>query len=405
MARYIVEKVLDDLFLLRVDDRVKFFEALWDIPEGITYNAYLLVSDYGSILFDSWKNSYAEDFIDAIRRIIDPRDVRYMVVHHVEQDHSGSIQRFFEVNGGIAEILCHPLAVKIIRSLYTAPFRFRMVKDGEELYLGGKRLKFIYTPWLHWPETMVSYIVDDGVLVSCDAFGGFSIPLAIFDDREDTTDYLRYVRKYIVNIIGRYTDYIIKALDKMRGLGISPKIIAPAHGLIFRRNPETIISYYERVARGLPEQGKITLIYNSMYGSVDKAISYATMELEKTGVKPVIFRFTDSERPAIGDILSEVIDSEALIIGVSVYENDLFPYISYLLELIARKIRVGKPILLISSYGWGGIASSKVSEKLAQTGFKIVEAIEFQGQPGIEDLEKIRGGITRLLEAIGRGKV
>ncbi|MDW8061597.1 MAG: FprA family A-type flavoprotein [Nitrososphaerota archaeon] len=403
MVRYIVEKILDNLYLLRVNDRVKFFEALWDIPEGITYNAYLLISKDGVVLFDGWKDEYAEDLLDAIRTISDPNDIKYIVVHHVEQDHSGSIQRVLEANSGIAEVLCHPLAVKMLQSLYTASFKFKIVKDGEEFSLGDRTLKFIYTPWLHWPETIVSYIVEDGVLLSCDAFGGFSIPSTVFDDEEDITNYLKYVRKYIVNVIGYYSDYILKALDKIRGIGVSPKIITPAHGIIFRKNPEIIVDYYERVARGLSERGKITVIYNSMYGSVEKAIHHAIGELEKRGFKPVTFKFTDSERPAIGDILSEIIDSEALVIGVSVYENDLFPYVSYLLELMAKKIRVGKPILLISSYGWSKVASSKVSDKLARTYFKIVESIEFQGQPDMEDLEKISEGVIRLLEAINQG--
>lgn len=398
MAKYIVERILDNLYLLRVDDdKVRFFEALWYIPEGITYNAYLLISEEGAVLFDGWKNCYAEEFVDAIREVSDPKDIRYIVVHHVEQDHSGSIQRILEANNGVAEILCHPLATKMLQSLYASPFRFRMVKDGEELLLGSRTLKFIYTPWLHWPETIASYIVEDGVLISCDIFGGFSIPSMVFDDEWDLTDYLRYVRKYIVDIVGYYNDYILKALDKMKNSGISPKIIAPAHGLIFRRNPRIIMDYYERIARGLPEKGKVTIVYNSMYGSVYEAISHAVRDLEKMNVKPIIFGFTDSEHPSIGDVLSEIVDSEALIIGVSVYENDLFPYISYLLELIARKIRVGKPILLISSYGWGRAASAKVSEKLAKTGFEIVGVVEFQGRPGIDDFRRISDGITRLL--------
>ncbi|MEM4461522.1 MAG: FprA family A-type flavoprotein [Candidatus Bathyarchaeia archaeon] len=398
MAKYIVERILDNLYLLRInDDRVKFFEALWYIPEGITYNAYLLTSEEGVILFDGWKNCYAEEFVDAVREVSDPEDIRYIVVHHVEQDHSGSIQRILEANSGVAEVLCHPLATKMLQSLYTTPFRFRVVRDGEELLLGGRTLKFIYTPWLHWPETMVSYIVEDGVLISCDIFGGFSIPLMIFDDEKDLTDYLKYVRKYVVDIVGYYSDYILKALDKMKNSGISPKIIAPAHGLIFRRNPRIIMDYYERIARGLPEKGKVTIVYNSMYGSVYEAISYAVGYLEKMGVKPIVFRFTDSEHPPIGDILSEIVDSDALIIGVSIYENDLFPYMSYLLELMARKIRVGKPILLISSYGWSRVASAKVSEKLAKTSFEMVGVVEFQGRPSIDDLRKIGDGITRLL--------
>jgi len=321
-------------------------------------------------------------------------------VHHVEPDHSGSIQRILEVCNGSVEVLCHPFAVKLLQSLYTVSFKFRVVKDGEEFSIGDKTLKFLYAPWLHWPETFITYILEDGVLISCDAFGGFSIPKGIFDDEVDITGYLPYVRKYIIDIIGQNSDYIIKALDKLRNMNIHPKVIAPAHGLVFRKNPGIIVNYYEIIAKCLPEGDKITIVYDSMYGSVEKAIVHTIKRLEELGMKYIAFKFTDLQHSSISEILSEIADCKALIIGVSTYENDLFPYIDYLLDLMVKKIRIGKPILLISSYGWSRIASVKLREKLSETNFKIFESIEFQGQPSSTDLQKIDESITRLINSI-----
>jgi len=401
MSRYIVEKIVEDLYILRLNDNdVRYFEALWYIPEGITYNAYLLLSRDEVLLFDGWKHRYADMLIEAITGIIDPKDITRIVVHHVEPDHSGSIPRILEVCNGSVEILCHPFAVKLLQSLYTVSFKFKVVKDGEELSIGDKTLKFLYTPWLHWPETFATYILEDGILMSCDAFGGFSIPKGIFDDDVNMTGYLPYVRKYIIDIIGQNSDYIIKALDKLRNMNISPKIIAPAHGLVFRKNPEIIVNYYERIAKCLPEENKITIIYDSMYGSVEKAIVHTIKKLKELGIKYVIFKFTDLQHSNIGEILSEIADCKALIIGVSTYENDLFPCIDYLLDLMVKKVRIGKPILLISSYGWSKIVSIKLREKLSETSFEIFESIEFQGQPSFTDLQKIDESIGRLINSI-----
>jgi flavorubredoxin len=160
------------------------------------------------------------------------------------------------------------------------------------------------------------------------------------------------------------------------------------------------VNYYEIIAKCLPEGDKITIVYDSMYGSVEKAIVHTIKRLEELGMKYIAFKFTDLQHSSISEILSEIADCKALIIGVSTYENDLFPYIDYLLDLMVKKIRIGKPILLISSYGWSRIASVKLREKLSETNFKIFESIEFQGQPSSTDLQKIDESITRLINSI-----
>jgi len=401
--RTIKEKIARDLYLLRVDDdRTRYFESIWNIPEGVTYNAYLLSTGDKVLLFDSWKRAYADRFIELLREIVDPRDIDCIVVHHMEQDHSGALPKILETNGNRAEVWGHPLSEWMFKSFYDMSPRFRTLKDGEEIALGEKEIRFVYCPWLHWPETMMSFMPDDGVLLSGDAFGAFSMPSTIFDDDENTSGYYKHVRKYLVDVIGNYSKHILNALGKLSEQRISPKIVAPAHGLVFKNRPELILDYYSKLASGIAEKGKVTVVYDSMYGSVERGISAAIDELKKRGANPAVYRFVDVESADIGEAVPEIIDSQAMIIGASTYENDTFPCMRYMLDLIVDKIKVGKPVLTMASHGWGGITASKIAKRLGEAGFKAVDSVDFRGQPTQVDIERIRKGVGLLLEEAGQ---
>jgi len=352
------------------------------------------------VLFDSWKKAYADEFVEAVEKLVDPRDIDYIVVHHVEQDHSGAIPCILEANGGRAEVLGHRLAGMLLRSFHGVSSRFRALDDGERIALGDRELVFIHTPWLHWPDTIMTFIPGDDALLSGDAFGGFSTPSAVTDEG-DVSGYLRHVRKYVVDIVGRYGDYVLKVVEKIRQRGLAPKIIAPAHGLVFKRNPGLIVDYYVKLAKGIPEKDKVTVVYGSMYGSVEKAIYAVAEELRRHGAKPVIYGFTDSEWPEIGDVLSDIADSAAVVFGAATYEAGVFPPMKHLLDMVAQKIRTGKPVLVISSYGWGGIAGKKMSERLSEAGFRVVDKVEFHGQPTSDVLDRIRDAVKALVEEAG----
>lgn len=399
MPRMIVKEIVRDLYLLRIDDdKTRYFEALWDIPEGITYNAYLLMAGDSAILFDSWKRGYSEEFIEQLKRIVDPREIGYIVIHHMEQDHSGAIPRVLEDNGNKALVLGHPLARAMLRAFYGIEPKFRAVKDGEELVVGEKRIRFIHTPWLHWPETIMSFIEDGGILLSGDAFGAYSTPPSIFDDDDSVVaEYMKSARKYLANVIGHYRTFIVRNIEKIREQRISPTVVAPAHGLVFKNNPRAILDYYEKLARGVPEENKVVVVYSSMYGNVEAAISEAVGELRRRGMEPVVHSFTDSNRSPISEVLSDVIDASAVIIGAATYEADVFPYMRYLLDVVAEKAKVEKPVLIISSYGWGGVAGMRLSKKLEEMGFRVAGKVEFRGYPREEDLEKVREAVGVLL--------
>ncbi len=398
MAQYHVDKMAENVYILRVDDaETRYFEALWEIPEGITYNAYLVLGDEKRVLIDGWKKNYAPQLLETISSIIEPKTLDYIVVNHMEPDHTGTLPTLVEAAPN-AQIVAHPLAAKMADSFYGIKGNIKPVRDGQELDIGGKKLSFHYTPWLHWPETMMTLLTPENTLFSCDAFGGYSIPPTIYDDNPQVVEkYLPFATKYLFTVIGGYMQHITKNLEKLAGRGVNPATVAPAHGLVFRRNPSTIIEHYRKLAAGHVQKGKVTIIYDSMYGFIEQQVAEATVQLQAKGINPTVHRIVDTEHPHLSDIVGDAGDSEALIIGASTYESGVFPHMDYVTDIITKKVKHPKKILVLSSYGWGGVAGKKIAKKLETAGHKIVDIIEIKGQLTQEDREKIRDAVSRLL--------
>ncbi|WP_456326671.1 FprA family A-type flavoprotein [Palaeococcus sp. (in: euryarchaeotes)] len=403
MVRVWIEKISEEpeLYMIRIDDtRIRYFEATWEIPEGITYNAYLMKTGDAVVLFDATKKEYADEFMEALKKLVDLREITHIIVHHTEPDHSGALPRILEENGHRAMIIGTTFAKKLLEGFYGITENFYSIKDGEEMKIGECTFRFITVPWLHWPDTMITYIVEEGIMVSCDAWGGYSIPEAIDDSNEEIVEkYLPYVTKYIVTVIGHYHKYIVENIEKIKRLGIleDVRMILPGHGLIWRKNPRRIFEHYERVGAGIPKKGKILVIYDSMYGFVGRRIEVALDELKKLGYNPIVYTFTDKNAPPVSDILGEVPDSEALIIGASTYEADIHPRIRYLLYELVDKANYEKPVLILDSFGWGGMAGRKIETLITRSKFDHTDTLESKGWPSKEDEKRIREGVRRLV--------
>jgi len=402
MTRIWVEKISRDVYVLRIDDsRTRFFESLWSIPEGITYNAYLLTSPEHTVLFDGWKAWYSEDFLETISTIIEPRSIDYIVIHHMEPDHTGSLPRILGVSRD-ATVLGHPMSKAMLKEFYGLEPRFKPVRNGETFSLEGLTLRFIHTPWLHWPETMMTLLEEEGILFTGDAFGGYSIPSSLFDDDESLVEwYMRYARKYLATVIGHYRQHVVKAVEKLSSMDVKPRILAPAHGLIWRRSPETIVSKYVSWAKAEPQPGKITVVYGSAYGSTETMVKLAVKILGKAGCSVVTYKYTDLEEGSLSDLLGDALDSAALVIGASTYEAGILPSIRRMVEELAWKTAAPKPLLVLSSYGWGGVAGKKIAEILGKAGFNVVEVVEARDMPSDEEAGRIMNAARRLAEACG----
>ncbi len=383
MPRVCIERVSKDLYILRVDDdEVRFFESIWEIPEGITYNSYVLTSEEGAIVFDTWKSRYSQLFVDTLKSLIDLKDVKYIVVHHMEPDHSGSLPQLVSAVGlDRVAIVGFSMVKDMMKAFYGfEPRHFKPVKDGDSIRLGSYTIKFVHTPWLHWPETIMSYIEELRVLLSCDAFGGYSIPRTVFDDGIDVDEYLRFVRKYIVTVIGFYTKFIVSNIEKLRSLGIEVGIVAPAHGVVWRRDPTKIIDYYYKLARGeLVNPRKVTIVYSSMYGFLEETMHSIARILRDMGFEVAMHGFTDIDRASIANALSDAFDSIAIVLGISTYEGSAFPLMSYFMDILGKKIKLPKKIVVAICYGWG-TPRKIVETKLKEVGVQSVEVIDFRGK-------------------------
>ena len=393
MEKFLIEEISEGLTLLRTNDRdVKSFEGVWEIPEGVTYNSYLLKSGGKTFLFDGWKIGLEGEFLKAVKKVSSPEDIDYVIIHHTEPDHSGTLPALLDANGYKAQVVGHRMAGRLMNSFYGVGDRmkFRAVDDGEKI----EGLRFIHAPWLHWPDTIFTHIEEKNILLTGDAFGGFSIPTGVFNDSPG--NYLPFVRKYIIDVVGHYKEHITKNAEKLGSLGIKPAIIAPAHGLIWR-DPEAIVNFYLRTAAGEPKKGKVTVFYDSMYGFVEGAVGIAVRKLKERGCDVKEFSFTDKSYSRVGDLLGEISDSEAIIIGASTYEAGLFPYSRFVIELMAKKANFRKPVLLLTSCGWGNAARMGIEAILEKTDLRIVDTVEFRGAADEETEKKISCGLKKLL--------
>ena len=401
--KVMIDRVSKDLIILRYNDTAtKYFEALWEIPEGVTYNAYLLIDGNTTILFDTWKKGLDNEFLNALSSVVDIRDLDYVVVHHMESDHSGVVRTLYEANRDIT-FIGHPMAGKLMRSLYGISPRFKAVRDGEVLNTGNYQLMFIHVPWLHWPETMVTYIPQIRTLLTCDIFGAYTIPRSTF--LEDLSDeYVSSMRKYFANIIGFYRDNVTKNLDKVLTMTKGAiDVIAPSHGAVIRGNAvRRAIDLYREFALKTPVGKKIMVVYSSMYGFVDSVMNHIVTRLSDWGFSVNTYRFTDKERASIGDLIGDANNALGIVLGISTYDTEPFPLMDYVINLLVRKLRGGKPILIITDYGWGDVVLRHVRARLEKAGFTVIDAISINGMPTKDDLNKIDVALQNFKQAISQ---
>jgi len=249
---------------------------------------------------------------------------------------------------------------------------------------------------------MVSWIESKGILVTCDVFGGFGVPHAVYDDEcVRPLEALRCMKKYVATVLGHYRQWIAKNLAKLESLGVKPRIIAPAHGLVWRSKPERAIQIYRELGEARPVEGKVLIVYASMYGTTEHLIASLTRGLSRSGYHPVVYGFTDSARPQISEILADAIDSEAIVLTAPTYEASTFPLLRFVAEEICWKASGGKKAIVVSSYGWGSVAAGHLKSILEDCNYSVVGTVEYNAVgPGAispEEAESIASGVLEAL--------
>ncbi|MEM4475294.1 MAG: FprA family A-type flavoprotein [Fervidicoccaceae archaeon] len=399
-----VGKIARDLYVLRCEDHEKrYFDALWEIPEGITYNSYLLRTREGSMLFDGCSRRLLPEFLEALRELVDFSELKFVVVNHAEPDHSGSLPEIIS-RAENATVLGTEVALDLLDAFYGVRERVSVVSEEESIELGGVELRFHRAPWVHWPDAMVTYVGGFDALITCDLFGGFSIPRTLTDVSDEVVEeYLPFVRKYVAAVVGHYRDHLARAAEKIRRAYPRVSSVLPGHGLLWLRSPSRIIDCYERWARGEAEPGKVTIVYASMYGALEEAALAVAEELEKRGKSVSLHIFNDELRGDLSELISDVSDSEALAVGAATYENDVHPLARCFVDLIAHKLRFERPALVISSYGWRGAAGRLLAEALSKAGYRVVDVVEFRGSLTPETRSRLVEAVDKLVRAVSSG--
>ena len=375
------------IYWIGVNDRTTdLFEGLWPITsEGVSYNAYVIDGEK-KVLVDAAKDIKSDALLDQIAEVFDPALLDYIVVNHMEPDHTGVLRTLRRIAPNVT-FLCTSRAVKLLENYYQVTENIHVVEDGETLDLGSHQLQFHITPMVHWPETMVTYETTQRVLFSCDAFGGYgALQGAIFDDQCTSPDYYENeALRYYANIVALFPKPVIKAIDKLAGVPID--VVAPSHGLIWRKNPGRIIDLYQKWANYAlqgPDVG-VTLLYGTMYGNTEKMVEAVASGVVRAGVPVDVF---DVRHIHASYILPSVYTRSGVLIGAPTYEGELFPPMAHVLDMVSRKRIQNRKVAYFGSFGWSGGARREITQWAEKLKWELTEAWEFPGGAMHQDLLK-----------------
>jgi flavorubredoxin len=347
-----------------------------------------VVDDEKKVLIDLAKAIKTDDFLAQIAEVTSLSELDYVVVNHMEPDHTGILRTLKQIAPQVT-FICTPKARQMLAAFYGISENVMEVEDGHELNTGTHTLRFVHTPFVHWPETMMTYETTQRILFSCDGFGGYgALRGAIFDDQcTDHTYYERESLRYFVNIVAKFCPPVLKAIGKLSGVDVS--VVAPSHGLVWRKNPARIIELYRTWAGHAQSGGGpgVTLVYGSMYGNTEAAMNAVGQGLSEKGVAFEVF---DAARTHASYILPSLWVRKGIMIGAPTYEGGMFPPVMELLNLAAAKAVRHKKVALFGSYGWSGGAQRQL-DKLAETAkWEVAGTLLFQGGPTPELLGKAR---------------
>ncbi|NLY90090.1 MAG: FprA family A-type flavoprotein [Firmicutes bacterium] len=398
-------KIADGIYMLTMNVEDILFEGIWEIANGVTINSYLVQGEKTAIIDGviGW-DGIPETLYQNLEEIgVDPKKIDYLVVNHMEPDHSGWIENFRKIKDDFT-VICTEKAAKLVSSFYGED-GIRIVQEGDTLDLGrGKVLSFHPVPNVHWPDTMYTYERETKTLFSCDMFGAFGrMGEHCFDD-ELTPEEMDFFEaegiRYYSNVMATFTPSVKKAIEKAKTLEI--KVIAPGHGPVYRKNPQKIIADYARFTRYAEGAGKkeVTILWGSMYGMTAKAVAYVESILQREGV-----RYNKLEMPleSESEMVATVFGSAGIIIAAPTYEYKLFPPVAAALNELGRKRITGKTAFRFGSYGWSGGAEKELQEIMERNNMKwdFVESVEFEGAPKKEDLIKVEAGVLELIKKMG----
>lgn len=350
-----------------VDWNVRDFHG-YSTESGTSYNSYLVMDDKIT-LFDAVKRGFYSDLLHNIRRVVDPRKIDYIVVNHVEMDHSGVLPELVDIVRP-AKLFCSKMGkAALLAHFHKEEWPYEVVEDRQEISLGNRSVMFLETRMLHWPDSMFSYIKEDKLLVSNDMFGQHWATSERFADEAGASEVMRQAAKYYANIFLPLSSQVQKILTTIKDMGLEIEMIAPDHGLIWRHKPEQIIQAYDRWSKQQPAR-KALIIYDTMWRSTEMMAKAIYEGLLQEQIKVRMMSVKDIHAT---DVLTEVLDAKALIVGSSTLNNGMLPDVAGILTYLKGLRPLGKIGAAFGSYGWSGEAVKLINRALAEMKIDVVD--------------------------------
>lgn len=369
------------------DRRKQLFENQWPLEKGVTYNSYL-IDDEKTALIDTAEAPFSGDLVDWIAELLGGKTLDYLVINHMEPDHSGAIKEVVAAYPDVV-IIGNRKTSPILEGFYGITENFQTIAEGDTLNLGKHTLQFFMIPMVHWPESMVTYDQTDNILFSNDAFGSFgALNGGIFDDEidMDISCFNEEVRRYYSNIIGKYGAQVQKALAKLSSLDI--QLIAPAHGIIWRSEIPYIIEKYHAWSTHKGEPGAV-IVYGSMYGNTEKMADYIARFLVEAGVKQV--KVYDSAKTHASHIINDIWKYKAVILGSCAYNGGIFPSMAHLMSDLEHYGLKDRYLGIFGSASWGGGGVRAINKFAENIKWEVIgDQLEARCSPIASDVEKCK---------------
>ena len=382
MTPFKAQKITDDVYWVgAIDWTLRDFHG-YATHRGTTYNAFLILADKITLI-DTVKAPFKYEMLSRISSVINPEKIEYIVSNHSELDHSGCLPDVIRLVQP-EKVFASTMGQKALLEHLTLEQEITAVKDGENLSLGNKTLTFLETRMLHWPDSMVTYLNEDRILFSQDAFGMHLATSERFDDELEFGPLKREAGKYFANILMPYAALIPKIAAKLENLDLASGIIAPDHGPVWRKDSAEILKLYSQWAQLKPTR-KAVIVFDTMWQSTAKMAAAIADGLISKGVKAELMHLGSSHR---SDVATELLESGALIVGSPTINNNLFPTVADMFAYVKGLKRRGLIGAAFGSYGWGGEAVKQIEEALEEMKVeRVAESVKVRYVPDNEALQ------------------
>jgi len=390
-----VFKIKENIYLINtLHWERRLFDELIPLPEGTTYNAYLIKGSEKTALIDTTDTLKINDFVEDLKKL-NITKIDYIISNHAEQDHSHAIPTLLEIYKDAKVVTNEKCADLLHTHLHIEKDRFIVIKEGDTLSLGDKTLTFIMTPWVHWPETQTTYLVEDKVAFTCDFFGSHLATTEFLT--QGTPEVYNSAKRYYAEIMAPFRNMIPKNIEKIEKL--NPALICPSHGPCYE-NPGFIIEAYKEWVSDRVKNLAL-ILYVSMHHSIEKAVRILEQELIDRGITTKVINLTNADA---GEIAMALIDSATLILATPTVLASAHPqavYYVYLANLLRPKTKF---LAIVNSYGWGGKTIDDIKNLFSNFKGELLEPVTFKGFPDQEAVEKLKNlceEIRRRHESLG----